>query len=141
MNLAKTKGSKQVHISANKKGHQYIERLNDFDKAVLLNNITLTNNAVNTTTLDLGELCEYNNVLILGKCKMSSASHHFDVYTSIDNTNYYQLKQLNPRINALESGAFYHFSSHIVPARYVRIGNTCGANLTEFTLSYTKLKV
>tara|TARA_R110002167_G_scaffold167332_1_gene364565 strand:- start:221 stop:1090 length:870 start_codon:yes stop_codon:yes gene_type:complete len=115
--------------------------LNDDVGTILFNNVTLSTGAVNTTTIDMGANSPYKQgITFFGKCNMDSASDNFGVYYSIDNTNYYKKGGIRPAIENIDS--MYHFGSHVdakVP-RYIRFGNDCGTNLTNFTLVFVKHK-
>ena len=115
--------------------------LNDFSGAILFNNVTLSNGAVNTTTIDLGASSPYKRgITFFGKCNMSNLTDNFGVFYSNDGTNYYKKGGIRPLLTSIDS--MYHFGSHAdeKPPRYIRFGNDCGTDLTNFTLVYVKLK-
>lgn len=118
-----------------------LHTVNDFSSGTLLNNITLTNGAINSTTLDLGASTVYNRgVSFFGKCNMSNSTDNFGVWYSNDGTNYYKFRGVRPALSSIDS--MYHFGgdSDSKTARYIRIANDCGTDLTNFTLNYVKSK-
>lgn len=123
---------------ADSSGRQCVFMQNDFASGTLLSNIVLANGVVNTTTLDLGATHDYKKVLLFGKCAMSSASDNFSIFVSNDNSNYFRIETIRPTLNSIDSA--FHFGHKTQTARYVRIGNECGTNLTAFTLNFVKLR-
>lgn len=106
---------------------------------VLFNNVTLATAAINSTTLDLGDISRSSSVHIFGRCVLGNSNDTFDIMGSNDNTNYFRIRALKPLLESV-SGK-YHFSHRIRNlTRYVRIQNPNTARtITEFTLNYNHL--
>ena len=116
------------------------DEVNDFaHNGTLLNNVTLTAGAVNTTTLDLTTSYAYKQLNIFGNCGMTSSTDNFNIMVSNDNSNYYVLQSIRPVLDSISST--YNFAYRIQNlARYIRISNPSGNDLTNFTLNYVSTK-
>ena len=130
---------------ANQLKHDSIK--NDWSKnnGTLLSNITLINNAIETTDyLDVDGFeattgSKLRCILITGKCNMSNETDSFSLVYSNGGSNQTFGESIRPSLNSIDS--MYHFKFEITSfTRAINIGNKCGTDITNFTLNYTYLK-
>ncbi len=130
---------------ANQLKHDSIR--NDWTKnnGNLLDNITLTNNQIETSNyLDIDDYevssgSKLRCILVYGKCNMANESDNFSLVYTNTGANYYWGESIRPTINTFDN--MYHFKYEITAfSNSINIGNKCGSDITNFTINYTYLK-
>ena len=131
--------------SSNEKIH-----INNFltNNSIFLDNVTLTNNQIHGTVLDIGTLggnlassSPIKKIQFDGKCKMTNSTDAFNIFYS-NGVSDFMGSGIRPIICPADADpTFYHFSFSLDSfTRYLKIGNVCGTNITNFTINYTFLK-
>ena len=124
--------------------------INDYtsNSGVWLSNVSLTNNAVNTTPLDISTLggnlnssSAVKKVFFHGFCSMSVLSDAITIYYSNDGVNFNLGGSYRPTLNRIDNKYHFVFTLDAFTSKiYIGNNNSSGNSITALTINYTFLK-